>query len=633
MRKTVIQEALQYLLDLNESLREWDPEDSFLDNKNRQKIKILFHKGESKWSPKMLHDGWNILKKHAEYLEDYKLKFDEIERPDYSSEIIIKGANNLILVEKETFIVENYCNEFREYISDEIIEKTNDRIKFKIKLKNIFSIFKFFKNNKLQIDHQAMRYINYYLNKIPETKMFKGLENLDGLNINLKPFQEIGTMFLLFNKRAMLADQMGLGKTVQSIAATHVANAYPCVIVCPSSLKFNWVDEFHNITDKKVENIKGKRTPKDKDVYIINYESVHKNKDFIKSLNPKSIIFDESHYLKNPEAKRTISCLEIINHVEYRFLLTGTAVLNMPVELISQLKIIRRLEEHFESEEYFIERFCGTQETHWGKDNTGATNLEILAGKLREGFFLRRLKKNVEKELPKKIRTPISIDITENDLYRKKLLAFSNLNRDEKISHISSLRQASTMAKIPEIKKWIDSFLLENKKLVVFAYHRSIQKKLAELYPDSSQVFSEDDIEENVKRFKKDSKCRIIICSLKIGSIGLNLTDASNVLFCEMDWCPSINEQAEDRCHRMGQIETVNAWYFLGKNSIDEHIWNVCERKKIIVDKVYQNPENTTCVDILYSNIINDVINLVEEDLKMENYFSNDNNLKKIQEN
>lgn len=632
MRKTVIQEALQYLLDLNESLREWDPEDAFLESQDRQKIKILFHKGESKWTPKMLHDGWSILEIYQDFLEDYKLRFDEIERPDYSVDTIDDNCKNLILVEDEKFVVENFCQDFKKKIEDEILHEDEHRLTFKIKLKNIYSIFEFYRKDELQIDRQAMRYVNFYLNKIPEDKMFKGIQNLDSININLKPFQEIGAMFLLLNKRAILADQMGLGKTVQSISATEIANAYPCVIVCPSSLKFNWIDEFSSIAGREVCHIKGKRTPKNKDVYIINYESVHKNKELIKSLNPKSIIFDESHYLKNPEAKRTQSCMEIINHVDYRFLLTGTAVLNMPVELIPQLKVIRRLEEHFESEEYFVERFCGTQETHWGKDNTGATNLEILAAKLREGFFLRRLKKDVEKELPQKIRTPIQIDISNDNSYQTKLQEFSTLNREEKVANISSLRQAATMAKIPHIKEWIDEFLSDNEKLVVFAYHRSIQKKLAELYPGSSQVFSEDDIEENVKNFKNNPDCRLIICSLKIGSVGLNLTDASNVLFCEMDWCPSINDQAEDRCHRMGQNDTVNAWYFIGRNSIDEHIWNVCERKRDVVDKVYQNPDNAVAIENMYSNIINDVVDLVEEDLLMdEDYQETIDSYKKVQ--
>ena len=188
------------------------------------------------------------------------------------------------------------------------------------------------------------------------------------------------------------------------------------------------------------------------------------------------------------------------------------------------------------------------------------------------------------------------------------------------------------MAKIPHIKEWIDEFLSDNEKLVVFAYHRSIQKKLVELYPGSSQVFSEDDIEENVKNFKNNPDCRLIICSLKIGSVGLNLTDASNVLFCEMDWCPSINDQAEDRCHRMGQNGTVNAWYFIGRNSIDEHIWNVCERKRDVVDKVYQNPDNAVAIENMYSNIINDVVDLVEEDLLIdEGYQDTIDGYKKVQ--
>lgn len=628
MRRTVIQNALRYLIELNESLREWDIADAFIDGKDRQKIKILFQKPDSKWNSKSLHNGWLILGKYKDFLEDYDIPFDEIEKPDYDTETIDENCENILLIKEGNFALENYCKNFEKEIEDEIIEKNENEIIFKIKLKNIYTIFKWFNINQIQIDRQALRHINFYLNQLKEEKMFKGLENTEKLKIKLKPFQEIGTLFLLLNKRAILADEMGLGKTVQSISSVHLVNAYPCIIVCPSSLKFNWIDEIQHVTGKKTIKLNGKKTKiNEGDVFIVNYESVHNNVDIIKKIKPKSIIFDESHYLKNPDSKRTKHCFDIINHVEYRFLLTGTAVLNKPLELIPQLKILRRLEEHFENEEYFIEKFCSPQKTNWGTDHSGASNLDVLAGKLREGFFLRRLKKDVEKELPEKIRTIIPIEISNKTSYKEKIKEFSLLSKEEKVTKISDLRQFIAKQKLFHIKQWIDEFLSSNQKLVVFAYHREIQRSLSEFYPNAAQVFAEDDIESNVRRFQKDPNCRLIICSLKIGSIGLNLTAASNVLFCEMDWCPAINQQAEDRCHRMGQQNTVNAWYFLAKNSIDEHVWNICERKKNIIEKIYENLENPLEMQNLYSSLINDVIDSIDEDIKNETYLINNEEL------
>jgi len=148
---------------------------------------------------------------------------------------------------------------------------------------------------------------------------------------------------------------------------------------------------------------------------------------------------------------------------------------------------------------------------------------------------------------------------------------------------------------------------LENgEKLVVFASHIEIQKKIASWY-GSAHVFGEDDgqtRQSNVDRFQSDPECRIIVCSLQAGGLGITLTAASNVVFVEQGWTPSIMEQASDRCHRIGQTDSVTVWYLNAINTIDEEIAELIEKKRKIIDAAIdgQSVEAAT-------SILNDLIN------------------------
>lgn len=607
MRKYPIQNASKFLYELNNSFIQMD-EEGFLEKNEFVKIKASCNIPDCKWTSKMLYSAWEILERNKDFLEDYEYTFDQIPKPDVDESILNKSCTDIMNYENNKLVIENISGCLRSEL-----DIHDDIFQLDFNLDNLYSLIPLILKNKINFSKEALNKINNYLNNLNEDRMKCGLPY--SFKQTLKPFQEIGVLFLLINKRVILGDEMGLGKSLQSITAVDLANAYPCLIVCPSSLKYNWQSEIEKASNSNYHFLNGKN-PTDKDFYIINYESLHKHLDFIKKLGIKSVIFDESHYLKNEDAKRTKNSLNIISNVEYRFELTGTVILKTPMDLISQLMILNRL-ENFGSKDKFLENFCNPVKTAFGTDYSGASNLDILSKTLRETCFIRREKQDVLKELPVKTRTKVMVDIPNKD-YQKTLKDFLRLDRKDKLKKIEEFRQIVAEYKMSMIKEIIDDFLANNEKIVVFAYHKNIQNKLIELYPDACRIISEDSSlqDMNKKLFQENEDKKIIICSFKAAYMGFDLTAASNVILAEMDWCPAINNQAEDRCHRIGQLSSVNAWYIIAKDTIEEHIWDVCERKREVIEQVYSKDSLDKHIDKneIYDSIIEEVIGLLEDD-------------------
>ena len=609
--------CLGFLLDSHNDMIEWDGEGT-LDKNSLVVVKSLVKRPPSNWTAKMAFNGWKVLDKYQDDLEDNDVQFKDIKKPDYIEEDkITKDDKNIINIINNQFVIINPC----EIVQDAFETKNKNEIKESFNLQNLYRVFPLIKNSKLKINKEYFKFINMFLNIIKVEDMFDGFpnESKKNLGFELKPFQAIGCLFMLLNKRVILGDEMGLGKTIQAIASVEMAGKKPCLIICPNNLKLNWASEINNnIKNQKIEFI-NKKSSFNSDFYIINYESLHKNIEFINKLKPVSVVLDESHYLKNQNAKRTKACLEAINNIEYRFALTGTAILKSPVDLVSQLKVLNKLDS-FGGEGSFVESFCGNSNTKWGKDiRKGASNLKMLNKLLRENCFLRREKDTVIKDLPEKTRSYIHMEI-KSKKYKEMMKEFSKLRRFEKLEKIEKLRQLAANEKLESTKEWIDNFQEGDKKLVVFAYHTDIQKQLAEYYPNAAKIcsgMSDVDKDENKNRFMNDNDCKIIICSLKSASVGLTLTAASDVLFVEMDWCAANNSQAEDRCHRIGQKNAVNVWYLIAKDTIEEYIHEVVEKKRDLIDKIYKKDEDDALIhqiELLQVSIIDEVIIKIEDE-------------------
>ncbi|WP_028058274.1 DEAD/DEAH box helicase [Candidatus Solirubrobacter pratensis] len=415
----------------------------------------------------------------------------------------------------------------------------------------------------------------------------------------LRPFQRAGVAYALESRRLFLADEQGLGKTVQALAALEQDGAFPAVIVCPASLKLNWKREAeHWLPHRSLHVVMGggKAIPK-ADITVLNYEIVHAHRERLAIARPKALVLDESHYVKNPAAKRTRAVRRLAEGLPQgalKLALTGTPVMNHPDELIAQLRILGRLEE-FGSGARFKRRFQGAgaeERIHWH---------------LRRTCFVRRLKKDVLPQLPAKrqVVVPVALDnerdyrLAEKDVVawlQEQPLELSELEskkaamlRAERLAQLNVLRRVAARGKLGAALAWIDDFLASEEPLVVFAGHREIQEALVQRFPDAVHVVGADDVparDRAVRAFQEPGGPLLMICSTRVGGQGLTLTRASNVAFLDLEWSPAMHDQAEDRTHRIGQRDAVTAWYLLAAETIDEDMATVLARKRGIVGAV-----------------------------------------------
>jgi SWI/SNF-related matrix-associated actin-dependent regulator of chromatin subfamily A-like protein 1 len=415
----------------------------------------------------------------------------------------------------------------------------------------------------------------------------------------LRPFQRAGVAYALQARRLFIADEQGLGKTVEALALLEEDGAYPAVVICPASLKLNWQREAeHWLPHRSLTVVvgTGKTIPK-ADITILNYEIVQKHRDRLSVLRPKALILDESHYVKNPQAKRTKAVRRLAEGLEegaLKVALTGTPVMNHPDELIAQLRILGRLGE-FGSGARFKRRFQGAgaeERIHWH---------------LRRTCFVRRLKKDVMPQLPEKrqVVVPVSLEnereyrLAERDVVawlQEQPLELSELEakvastlRAERLAQLNLLRRLAGRGKLGAALAWIDDFLESEEPLVVFASHRELQETVVQRFPQALHLVGADSAQARdaaVQAFQAPDGPQLLVCSTRVAGQGITLTRASNVAFLDLEWSPAMHDQAEDRLHRIGQRDAVTAWYLLAAETIDESMAEVLARKRGIVGAI-----------------------------------------------
>jgi SWI/SNF-related matrix-associated actin-dependent regulator 1 of chromatin subfamily A len=421
----------------------------------------------------------------------------------------------------------------------------------------------------------------------------------------LKPFQRAGVQYLLERRRAFLADEQGLGKTIEALAAIEADNAYPAIVVCPASLKLNWAREIRRwLPHREIQVVSGTGSAAlpAAEISIVNYDILAARRPALSALGPQALVLDEAHYCKNAAAKRTQAVHRLATVVPKEGLvmaLTGTPVMNRPTELISQLRIIGRLAE-FGSGAQFGRRFRGPDANlrlHWH---------------LRSRCFVRRLKSEVLPQLPAKTRSIVPVELDNESEYRlaeRDVIAWLRTQpldlreldakvaaalRAERLVRLNALKLLAAEGKLHAALAWIHDFLASGERLVVFARHRKIQRAVVERFPLALHVLGEDDHaarDAAVSAFQEPdgadgTQNQLIVCSIELAGHGITLTRSSNVAFLELDWTPAKLEQAEDRCHRIGQQDAVNATYLLASETIDETIATLLERKRGVIGAV-----------------------------------------------
>ena len=402
----------------------------------------------------------------------------------------------------------------------------------------------------------------------------------------LQPFQWAGVRYVLDARRAFLADEQGLGKTVEALAALEADGAFPAVVVCPAALKLNWERETrHWLPHRSVAVVEGRSAvPPAGDITILNYEIVAAHAAELARRTPRAIVVDESHYCKNPRAKRTQAVRRLAAKVPadgLRLALTGTPVLNHADELIAQLRVIGRLED-FGSGARFSRTFATRDR---------GVSEERLHWHLRRRCFVRRLKSEVLPQLPAKrqVVVPVRLDneseyrLAEKDVIawlREQPLDLSELNakiaatlRAERLAQLGTLQRLAARGKLHAALAWIHDFLASGEALVVFARHVEVQEAVLERFPDALHLLGRDSgtvRDAAISAFQELDGPPLIVCATRVAAQGITLTRASNVAFLELEWTPAMHDQAEDRCHRIGQHDAVTAWYLLAADTIDE---------------------------------------------------------------
>ncbi|WP_455674774.1 DEAD/DEAH box helicase [Phocaeicola sp.] len=445
------------------------------------------------------------------------------------------------------------------------------------------------------------------------------------LKITPYPYQMKGIARGLELKRFMNCDEPGLGKTLQSIATVNLGNAFPCLVVCPSSLKINWQREWEKFTDKKAMVL----TDKVRDtwpffwqtgmyqVFIVNYESLKKyfvqrikksvgwtlrDVEFRNSIQLfQSVIIDESHRCKSSSTQQAKFCKGICAGKEWIIELTGTPVVNKPKDLIPQLSILGRMED-FGGYKAFVNRYCSGQ--------SEASNLKELNYMLWKTSMFRREKSLVLTDLPDKIRQVNTCEITNRKEYEdaeRDLIMYLQKYKDaddEKIEkalrgevmvRINILRQVSARGKVRDTVEFVKDFRENGQKIILFCSLHEVVDQLKKYFPTAVSVTgrdSQDEKQRAVDAFQNDPKTDIIICSIKAAGVGLTLTASSNVAFIEFPWTYADCCQCEDRAHRIGQKSSVTCYYFLGRKTIDEKVYKIIQMKKNIANAVTGSTEN-----------------------------------------
>jgi len=475
------------------------------------------------------------------------------------------------------------------------------------------------------------------------------IKNIDSLPNNflsvLYQFQKDGINFGIERKgRILLADEMGVGKSIQAIGISLLFKEnWPVLIICPSSLKLVWRDEIlkwiPDINKDKI-NIQIFKSGKDQfksgeKFYIMSYDLTIKLEEKIKNKNFNFIIADEAHYLKSPDAKRTKCLMPIIQKSKRVLLLTGTPILSRPVELYPLLTMLRP--DLFHNFSVFGNRYCDPKRNFFGTDWTGSSCAKEL-NYILKNIMIRRLKKDVISQLPPKKRQKVeiqtdskvikqiqAINISTDGLFQK-LNELNNSPSNARIDYddedfgdegdnllnlFSKVYLLSAEAKAQGVKDYIH-YLLDNKcKFLVFAHHKimldSIEEEVQKLHIDYIRIDGKvklDKRQEYVNKFQTDETCLVAILSITACYTGITLTAASTVVFSELHMTPAVMIQAEDRAHRIGQEhECVNIHYLYGPDTLDEVLFKMLNQKQNIFSNTLDNTSQNMEVKYTFKKV------------------------------
>lgn len=465
-------------------------------------------------------------------------------------------------------------------------------------------------------------------------KQFKRKLVPKALNAELRPYQKEG--FKWINEitdlgfGGVLADDMGLGKTLQIIAFLLSQKKSKSIVVVPTSVIYNWMDEFEKFAPSiRIGLVHGSKSKRDKvlrdfkrglgikieesnlkeksyekyDVLLTTYGTLKNDEKSYENLSFDYCIIDEAQNIKNPVAQATLSVKNIKSRCNIA--LTGTPIENNLMELWSIFDFV--MPGYLFTKERFRERFI--------LDESNLSELKSLI----TPFILRRLKEDVLSELPEKLEKKYLVEMKgkQKQLYSFYVKAIKNQLNENKSSEKSGRDKINLFAyltklreicldpslvvpdytgggsKLTVVKEIVKDASESGKKILLFSQFTSVLKKIEEDFKkeDISYLYldggtSAKDRVERVKKFNEDSNIKVFLISLKAGGVGLNLTSASVVIHFDPWWNPAVEDQATDRAHRFGQENKVEVIKLVAKDTIEEKIVLMQEDKRELIQSL-----------------------------------------------
>ena len=512
------------------------------------------------------------------------------------------GGAGIVLKDKKTAVVKFPYNSYIvNRIKGEIDGRKwdGDNKCWEFPVVNIGKVVEIFGKDNVKLTADAEK---QYLNEIKrreELDIIRAKEDTDikiPTKLPLFPFQKVGIEFAnRAGGRAMMADQMGLGKTVQAIGFA-LANKARTIIVCPKSVTIQWAEEIKKFTGKNAtlwttKTIEGHGNNQ---FHIINYDAVPKQQKELKKKKFDLLVCDEATFLKNRRTIRAKSVLGSFKEkrkypgikTKWLLFLTGTPILNRPVEAYYLLNAIDK--ERFNNFYHFVRRYGG-----WMGDTP--RNLDELHERTKD-VVIRRLRKNVQSELPGKQRNDlwIQLDKVEQDAYKDmldELFKSWRFSGKPSVSTMPKIQGFLTEKKLERTREIIDEFLDNDRSILIFSIYIDPLKKLKEEYGDKAELLygntSAKERRAIIKRLQS-GESKIALFGLHAGGMGLDGLQyvMDTVIFLNQDWVPGIHEQAEDRTDRIGQTEKVQIFYMLCEGTIDEDMRELLAEKQVIIDTV-----------------------------------------------
>lgn len=455
----------------------------------------------------------------------------------------------------------------------------------------------------------------------------------EGVKTTLRPYQQVGVEFFVKNGgRGYLSDQVGSGKSLQTLAYIAHTKKKKCLVVCPASVKWSWDGEVEKHTYMKSVVIDSKSLPKKmlgkEEIVIINYDILGKFIETINTVKWDVLVLDEQHYCKSTTAKRTKYVKAISKDIPSIICLSATPVLSRPIEMFTALNILDPLV--WNNWYSYAKEYCGLKKTPWGIEAKGATNLDDLQVRTSK-YFLRRRKEDILKDLPEQIYIdyPVQLDkvikkeynLAEEEfaVYLKKMKHkkdkdIQKIMQAEKLVKLGELRTLTTNGKIKATEELINNILESGEKIIVFSCYNEPLDYLHEKFKKESVILtgksSEDEKRHAVDSFQNKKGIRIFFGGMKSAGVGITLTASSNVVFMDYSWVPADHEQAAGRQHRIGnKAQSVNIYQLFAKGTIDSFMKDLLSKKSAVVNKLVDNVDNKKSE----KNLIKDLLNNIQE--------------------